>query len=436
MTSPEPQTDFPDNVSHISDKSSMKQRRWLRLLLAFILIFGGGTAIVWRLFSPTNQAPISNIQTPGVRVKISPLQVGMVQESSDFVASIESQYSVELPSKIAGQVSQIFIKSGEQVAAGGAILQVDSRPQTIEEINAAKQAAMVQRENARAKLQSLEAARQSYITDLELQQQDYERYAVLAEQGAVSLRTRDQYASKISTTKAQLNAINAQIQAEQSNISQAETALQTAEEDFRNRQTQPRNYRITAPFSGTVGNLTVQVGDVVNTSTPLLTVSQNKPLEINISVPAAKSSQLREGLPVEILNPQGEVITTSKISDISPDENNEEPGTVITVLLNNSSGLLKPHQLVRARVIWNQHSGVLVPTKAVSRMGGETFVYVVQTEASPTEETQLIARKRRVNLGNIRDAHYQVLGGLQPEDKIVTSGLLNLKDGALIVPES
>lgn len=436
MTSPKPQTDFRDNVSHISDKSSMNKRRWLRLLLAFILIFSGGTAIAWRLFSPTNPAPISNIQTPGVRVKISPLQVGMVQESSDFVATIESQYSAEIQSQIAGQVSQIFIKSGEQVEEGAAILQVDSRPQTLEEINAAKQAAMVQRENARAKLQSLEAARQSYITDLELQQQDYQRYASLAEQGAISRRTQEQYASKINTTKAQLNAINTQIQGEQSNISEAETALQKAEEDFRNRQTQPQNYRITAPFSGTVGNMTVQVGDLVTTYTPLLTVSQNKPLEINISVPAAKSSQLREGLPVEILNPQGEVITTSKIADISPDENAEEQGTVITALLNNSEGLLKPHQLVRARVVWNQRSGVLVPTKAVSRIGGEIFVYVVQTKESPTGESQLIARKRRVNLGNIRNDHYQVLGGLEPEEKIVTSGLLNLKDGDLIVPES
>jgi RND family efflux transporter MFP subunit len=436
MTSPKPQTDFRDNLASILDKSSKKQWRWLRLLLAFILIFGGSTAIVWRLFGSINQAPISNIQTPGVRVKISTLQVGMVQESSDFVANIESQYSVELPSKIAGQVSQILIKSGEQVSEGAAILQVDSRPQTLEEINAAKQAAMVERENARAKLQSLEAARQSQITDLELQQKDYERYASLAEQGAIPRRTQEQYASKLSTAKAQLNAIDAQIQGEQSNILEAETAFQKAEEDLRNRQNQPRNYRITAPFSGTVGNLTVQVGDLVTTFTPLVTVSQNKPLEINISVPAAKSSQLREGLPVEILNPQGEIITTSKIADIARNEKNEEPGSVITALLNNSEGLLKPHQLVRARVIWNQRYGVLVPTRAVSRIGGETFVYVVQTEASLDGESQLIARKRRVNLGNIRDDHYQVLAGLQPEEKIVTSGLLNLKDGALIVPES
>ncbi|MBE9201485.1 MULTISPECIES: efflux RND transporter periplasmic adaptor subunit [unclassified Nodularia (in: cyanobacteria)] len=436
MTSPDPQTDFADNLSQTSDKSPLKQRRWLRLLLAFILIFGGGTAIVWRVLNPPNQAPVTNIKTPGVRVKVSRVQVGTVEESSDFVASLDSQRSVQIPSKIPGQVTQIFLKSGDPVAAGTAIIQVDSRQATIAETNAARQAAVAQLENSRAKVQSLSAARQSQITDLQLQQQEYDRYAELANQGAVSRRSRDQYASRLATAKANLGAINAQIQAEQITISQAEKALQQTEANTRNQQVQPQNYKITAPFSGIVGKIPVKVGDLVNTSTPLVTVSQKQPLEVNISVPPEETTQLRKGMPVEVLNPQGQILSTSKISLIAPDTNNEQQSILVKALFNNSEGQLKPDQLVRARVILNQRSGVLVPTKAVSRLGGETFVYVIKREESPQGISQLIARQKPVKLGNIKDDHYQVLAGLQPEDQIVTSGLLNLKDGVPIVPET
>ena len=271
---------------------------------------------------------------------------------------------------------------------------------------------------------------------MQLQQQDYERYAELAAQGAVSRRARDQSASRLATAKAHLSAINSQIQTEQASISQGEKALQQAEINIKNRQLQPQSYKIKAPFSGTVGDISVQVGDLVNTSTPLVTVSQNQPLEVNISVPSAQSTQLRKGMPVEVLNPQGEVLSSSKIAKISPDNNNEEKSIQVKALLNNSYKQLQPEQLVRARVIWNQRSGVLIPTKAVSRQGGETFVYVIKTKESSQGDSQLIARQRRVKLGNIRDDNYQVLSGLEPEDKIVISGLLNLKDGVQIVPES
>ncbi|MDH6063389.1 efflux RND transporter periplasmic adaptor subunit [Umezakia ovalisporum] len=436
MTSPDPQTNFEKNLSQTSYQSSFKQRRWLKLMLAFILIIGGGTAIVWRMFIPRYEGTVTNSKTPGVRVKVSPVKVGTVDESSDFVASLESQRSVKMRSKIPGEVTQVFVKSGDPVVAGRAIIQVDSIAPTIDEINATHQAALIQQENARAKLKSLEATRQSHIADLQLQQQDYERYAELAAQGAVSRSSRDYYASRLARAKANLSAINSQIEGEKSIILEAEKVLQQAEENIKNRKFQRRNYQIIAPFRGTIGEIAVKVGDLVNTSTPLVTVSQNKPLEVNISVPSEQSTQLRKGMPVEVLNPQGEVLSTSKISLITSDPKSEEPEILIKAIFNNSAGELRPDQLVRARVIWNQRSGVLIPTKAVSHQGGETFVYVIKAQESSQGVSQLIARQRRLKLGNIKDDYYQVLAGLQPDEKIVTSGLLNLKDGVAIVPES
>jgi multidrug efflux pump subunit AcrA (membrane-fusion protein) len=73
----------------------------------------------------------------------------------------------------------------------------------------------------------------------------------------------------------------------------------------------------------------------------------------------------------------------------------------------------------------------------VSRLAGETFVYVAQTKAqSPQGQPQLIARQKSVKLGEIKGNNYQVIEGIKPGEKIVVSGILNLKDGAPIIPEA
>jgi RND family efflux transporter MFP subunit len=439
MTSPEPQTNFEDNLPQTSFEPPPRKRRWLWLLIAGLLLLGGGAAVVWRLLIPGNSAPsTANAQPPGVRVKVSTVQNGTIDESSDFIANLESRRSVTLQPRIQGQVSQIFVRSGDPVAQGAAIIQVDPRQQqaAVTGINAAAQASLAQVENARATLKSLEAERLSNLADVQLNQQEYQRYSSLADQGAVARQTRDQYANKLATAKAQLGAIDSKIQAQRATIVQAEKSLQQADANTNEQKVQLQYYKITAPFSGTVGDIPVKVGDFVSTSTQLVTITQNRPLEVKISVPLERGPQLRKGMPVEVMNAQGKSLGTSRVFFIAPNASNETQGILIKALFNNSRGQLRADQLVRARVIWNQRPGVLVPTTAVTRVAGETFVYVVETEKSAQGVSQQVARQKRVQLGDIRGNNYQVIEGLQPEDKVIISGLLNLRDGVPIVAES
>lgn len=436
MTSPEPQTDFEENLPQTSYEPTHKQRRWLRLLLAFILIIGGGTAVVWRLL--VFRQEISSIApAPGVRVQLSSVQFGTVEDSTDYIASLESRRSVTLQSRISGQITQIFVKPGDPITTGTAVIQVDSRQQpAVNSISNATQISRVQLENARATLKSLEAERLSNLADLRSHQQDYERYAILADQGAVSRQTKQQYAERLVIAKAKLDAINSRIQIQQATISQTEQDLQQVLANTNNRQIQSPYERITAPLDGTVSEIPVKTGDFVNNFTRLVTITQNRPLEVNISVPLEQASQLRKGMLVEVMNVQGQVLGTSRVFSIAPEVNNNTRTILIKALFNNSQGQLRPNQLARARVIWSQRSGILIPTTAVSRVGRENFVYVAQTETSAKGVSQLIARRKLVKLGNIKGNNYQVLEGLQPEDQIVISGLLNLRDGLPIVPES
>lgn len=51
-------------------------------------------------------------------------------------------------------------------------------------------------------------------------------------------------------------------------------------------------------------------------------------------------------------------------------------------------------------------------------------------------EAGLVSRQQPVKLGNIQGNYYQVLEGLEPNEQIAVTGLLQLYDGAAIAPES
>ena len=90
-------------------------------------------------------------------------------------------------------------------------------------------------------------------------------------------------------------------------------------------------------------------------------------------------------------------------------------------------------QFTQARIIWRQQPGLLIPTTAISRLGGQTFVFVAKPNDSQEEEAApFIAEQRQVELGEIQDNNYQVISGLKPGEKIVTAGILQVRDGAPI----
>jgi RND family efflux transporter MFP subunit len=437
MKSPEPQTEFGDEFPQpLLDKFPQPRRRLWLLLTALVLI-GGGAILAWRLLTPRNSVPV-NAQPPAVKVKLAAVETGTIEENSEFIGKLESRRSVELKPRIQGQVSQIFVKSGDEVTTGSAIIQIDSRQQeaAVNSMNAAGQATVAQLANARATLKSLEADRLSNLSDVQLNQQDYKRYSDLSDQGAVSRQVKEQYENRLASAKANLGAIDAKIQAQKATISQVERSLQQADANSREQQVQLQYYKITAPFSGTVGNIPVKLGDFVSNTTPLVTITQNRPLEVNISVPLERGTQLRKGLPVEIINAKGEAIGNSEVSFISPSISNDNTQSILVkAIYNNSEGKLRADQLVKTKVIWSQRSGVLIPATAVSRVAGETFAFVPQTAKSPQGVSQLVAKQKPVKLGNIKGNNYQVIEGLQPEEKIIVSGLLNLRDGLPISPE-
>lgn len=442
MKPSESQTRIQENSSQKAKKSS----RWLQRLILILIPIAltiGGAAVLFNLLAREKKLPSSTIvQQAPQSVKLADVQPSQIKESSEFIASLQSLNSESLQAKTQGKVSQIFVKKGNQVTAQAPLLQIDSNNQPSidsnnSSSNSAIQALQLQQQNARTQLQELEVQRLSKLQDVRLTQEKYEKYLLLAAQGAVSKQTKDEYAQKLQAAKLEFNNLDSKIQAQQATISSLEKALQQTQVNSSNNLPAPatlqKQYRIKAPFKGTVANISVKVGDLVNPSTRVATVTQNQPLEVDIPVSAENKSKLRKGMAVEIINSTGENIGTAKIFFISPEINQNTRTVLVKALFDNQKRKMQAGQFAKARINWNQHSGLLIPTTAVFRIAGEAFVYVAEKFNSTAATSNLVAKQKQVKLGKIVDNKYQVIEGLQPGEKVVVSKLLNIKDGDILI---
>lgn len=365
-----------------------------------------------------------------------PVQTLIVQtvslaEKSEFVANLRSHQSVLLRPQVQGQIAQIRVQPGDRVTTGTVLIEINPQQQAalVSGAAAVAESAQANIANARAALKALEAQRLAKLTEVQYAQQEYDRFALLAEAGAVSLQMRDQYAQQVEVSRALLHAMDEQIRAQQATITQAEQAWQQAQAQTQAQQSQLAYFRITAPFTGVVGDIPVKVGELVSPGTELIGLAKNDALEVNFSVPAERAALLQPGSPVELVDGQGQLLGTSQVSFIAP---NADPATqlvLVKALLPNRDGKLRADQFVQARITWSQRQGARVPASAVTHLGSESFVFV--TEAG---EGGMVARQRSVQLGEIEDNQYQVIEGLQPGEVVITTGVLMLRDGAPVSP--
>jgi multidrug efflux pump subunit AcrA (membrane-fusion protein) len=226
--------------------------------------------------------------------------------------------------------------------------------------------------------------------------------------------------------------------------------VQEAEANIAEGQAALEEYTITAPFSGIVSNIPAKVGDAVTADTQLLNITQNKQLEVQIQIPLERASSARLGLPVKLLDDQNREVQTGRISFIAPNVDSATQSVRVEATFENGDEALRSSQFVRARVIWSSQPGVLVPTTAISRLGGRDFLFVAapyqdsgckapaagEGKSAPVNPDQLVAAQKPIKLGKIIDNDQEVLEGVTAGDRIVVSGILQLQNCAPIADAS
>jgi len=161
----------------------------------------------------------------------------------------------------------------------------------------------------------------------------------------------------------------------------------------------------------------------------LTTVDENKNLEAYIYVPTERSGQVKKGLDVELMDNSGKLLEKTKIDFLSPEVDTMLQGILVKAPVHSAPELLRTAQMVKARVIWSTKPMAVIPVLAVTRQGGQTFVFVAQQQNG-----HLIAHQTPVTLGDTVGNSYSISSGLNAGDKVIVSSTQFLVNGMPVMP--
>ena len=330
-------------------------------------------------------ASTSGAALPPTDVMTLTLQPKPVARSSEFVATIRSLRSMTVQPQVEGYVRRIFISAGDQVRAGQPLIQIDPDRQ-------------------QASILTLESQRAAREADLAFTTQQIARMKKLHQVGAVSLAELEQAESAYKNAEAQLAAVQSQI---------------------KENQVQLDYYRVVAPVAGIAGDIPVREGDRVTTATLITTIDQGGGLEAYLNVPLERSTELKEGLAVELLDDAGAVVASNPVTFVAPRADDATQSVLVKATLQRRPPGLRVMQYVKARLIFANEPALVVPVVAVNRLAGQHFVFVAEAA-----KDGFVARQKPITVGAVVDDSYVVLRGLAAGDRVIVSNVQKIGDGS------
>jgi RND family efflux transporter MFP subunit len=432
------------------------------------------------LISGCGSGEVSDTKPKAIPVKLEQLETATLIDSSQYVGTLEAKERVNLAPRIQGRILKIFVQQGDRVVQGTPIVELEPTQQQ-EDVNAAAEQVNVEKarlaqvkaqlSQAKAQLKEAEAdlARSNAEAErtradikdqeaqLKLAKINIERSKFLVEGGASPQQDLDDKTRDLDTQIARLNArkeaLNAnlkevqaakeRVEQSQANVKQVQANIESqkasvfrAEAELGSINQNLAFNTIRAPISGRVGSFSEKkVGDVVNVGELITTITDNQVFNLNINIPTEERSRLKVGLPVEIINKDGSPGVRGSVSFISPLVNQDSQSILTKVTFPNDDSL-RDRQYVQVRAIWDTKPGLLVPTVAVSTLGGQRFVFVAKPGETSEEEKTFVAEQTAIQVGDIQGQSFQVISGLEEGDKIAVNRILDLKDGTSITEES
>src|SRR5712664_4475026 len=355
---------------------------------ALLVALAAGALVYGCQKSAADNAPGAVAPALQVQVQIAPAV--KIPDTTEYLSILKSRHAAAINPQVEGQITRIFVKSGDRVEAGTPLLQIDPLKQE-------------------ATVNSQEAARAAQEANVRFAKISLERAQKLFDAGVISKHEFDNAQTSYDAAQAQLKAL---------------------EEQVKQQKVELHYYSVSSPMSGIVGDIPVRMGDRVTVSTMLTTINEPGALEAYIYVPAERARNLKVGLPVRLLDSAGNSAGDTRITFVSPQVDTETQSVLAKAMVENSPGKLRIAQQVRAQITWGTHEGPVIPVLAVQRINGQFFAFVSVNEAKGT-----VARQKTLKIGETLGNDFAVLEGLKPGDHVIVSGTQFLQDGMAVTEQ-
>jgi multidrug efflux system membrane fusion protein len=363
------------------------------LVIAVLVAVGAIAATIWRHDAGGKDGPKPGDKTAaGVPVTTALATRGEIDLSLKVIGRAEAYSTVNLRSRVSGQLEALAFTPGTHVKKGDLLARVDPRP-----LKAAYDQAQGNVSRDQAQLVKAEA--------------DLARYENMLGKGFVSRADYDLY---------------------KANLGVARAALESDRAAARAAQTQLDFTTISAPFDGVTGAPLAYPGATLTAdTTDIVVLNEVDPIRVAFSIPedslSAVRSSVRKGpLPVQASIPGDK--GTPLQGELEFIDNAVDPTTGTIILkgrFHNADGRLTPGQFADVTLPPPRLTdAVSVPVIALQSSTSGSFVFVVKADKT--------VEQRSVTTGATTADRAVIDKGLEGGEQVVTEGQMLLVDGARV----
>lgn len=369
------------------------------LLLAVVGLGAFAGFRIWESYQRLNTAKAKTKgQGPGrvVSVTLGEARLGSVRQELTIAGALKPKEQVDITAKATGRVEKINYQIGDRVEKGELIAELED-DELVQQVNRANAALAVAR-----------AAADQRRAELANSKSDLERFQALFDQGLIPKREYQAQQTSSQVFESQLQLALAQVRQAQAELNELKI--------------QQQQTRIASPMTGWVARRHVDVGALVNPSTPILTLVNLATMVTVASVPEREVGKLRVGMAAAVeLDAFGDRTFTGRIARMSPVLDAATRSAMVEIEIPNPDGQLKAEMFARVKLgTMSTREAILIPRAALVYRGAQPGVYVVQDDQP---------QFRAIEAGVTEGEHVEALTNLQPGTKIVATGASMLSEG-------
>lgn len=325
-----------------------------------------------------------------LRVQIDPVRRAQLASADRITGTVRAFHRATVTAETQGRVIHRHVESGTAVEAGQLLIELESSRFELE----------LRRSQA-----SLRAAK----TVQAHAKRDFARAEQLFAQNTMSTQKYDELENAVLRARDE--------------IALAEVARDTAKRNL-------EDARITAPFSGTVDSVAVDVGDFVSPGKALATIVDLSRIRIFGGVTAREAARLEPGLTAQVsFADLGGASFEATLQSVGRVAGNND-GTYDIELWMDPVGTAMRDGLVAQIELRdsNEETALLARRAAILYRDGHPEVFVVARASGGS-----VAQIRRLRTGRSQGEWIEILDGLEEGDQVIWDGHFALDDGASVI---
>jgi RND family efflux transporter MFP subunit len=372
-------------------------------------------------------------------VEVAPVQQRDVPVYREWIGTLDGMVNAAIRAEVTGYLLSQKYAEGSFVRKGQLLFEIDPRPFQAALDQAQGQLAMARGQLAQAKAQLAQAQAQleQSMASQKRTQLDVDKYAPLAKQQAVTQQELDNAVQNNVAAEAQIEASKAGVETAKAQIEASNAAVESARAAVDAAKVNTGFTHLTSPIDGIVGLAQVQVGNLVNPSSGVITtVSTLDPIKANFTVGEQEYLSLTRGggndlakLQLELILADGSTYPHKGKFSFADRQVNQSTGAIqLTGLFPNPGNRLRPGQYGRVRsAIGTSAGALLIPQRAVTELQGGYQVAVVDSANT--------VGIRKVKLGDKTGSMWIVAEGLKAGERVVAEGVQKAHAGTQVRPK-